>query len=145
MALIKFEPLKEFEMLTERMRRFFDDFPTSFNFDIGTSFSPRVDISEDENNIYVHAEIPGAKKEDIKISVQDNVLTIKGEKKTETKDEKKNYYRVERCYGSFSRSFSLPTEVDVNKTTEKSEDGVLHITLTKVEPTPPAERLIEIQ
>ena len=73
----------------------------------------RVDVTEDNENLYVHAEVPGVDKNDIKINLVGDVLTISGEKKSEQKDEKKNYYRIERNYGAFSRSFTLPAEVNV--------------------------------
>jgi len=113
------------------MRKFFDDISEGFTFEVG-SYTPRVDIAEDDENVYVTAELPGVKKEDIKLSIQDDVLTIKGEKKREDKEVKKNYYRAERCYGSFSRSFTLPVEVDSEKVDARFEDGVLHIELPKL-------------
>lgn len=145
MTLIKFNPFKELETLSERMRSIFDDLPTAFNLDLTSSFYPRVDIAEDEENVYVTAELPGVDKKDVKVSLQDNVLTIKGEKKSEVKDENKNYYRIERTYGSFCRSFQLPAEVDPDKVKAKFENGMLMIEAAKKEPTPRNEKLIEIK
>lgn len=145
MTLVRFNPFKELDTISERMRNFFEDFPTSFNLDFSSNFAPRTDIFEDEKNVYVSVEIPGVDKKDVKISVQDNILTIKGEKKSELKDEKKNFFRVERSYGSFCRSFTLPVEVDAEKTGAKYENGMLNITLPKLEPTPKNEKLIEIE
>lgn len=145
MTLVKFNPFKELELLSERMKNLFEDLPTTFNFDFNTSFYPRVDISEDENNVYVTAEIPGVDKKDVKVTLQDNVLTIEGEKKTEVKDEKKNYYRIERTYGSFCRSFVLPSEVDPDKVKAKFENGMLMIEASKKEPTPTNKKVIEIK
>lgn len=144
MALVKFEPLKELETLNERMQRYFDDFP-SFGLDFSTSFSPRIDISDDEKNVYVEAEIPGVNKDDLKITLKDNILTIKGEKKIEKEKKEKNYYRSERSYGSFQRSFTLPVDVDSNKIDAKYNDGTLILKMEKLKPTPVKVKEIEIK
>ncbi len=102
-----------------------------------SSFNPnpmRVDIAEDEKNIYIDAELAGLKKEDVKVSIEDNVLMIRGERRQENEEKKKNYHRVERVYGSFSRAFSLGENIDKDNIQAKYEDGVLHLTLPKVEP-----------
>lgn len=145
MTLVKFNPFKELEALSERMRNLFDDLPTAFNFDLPSSFHPRVDISEDENTIYITAEIPGVDKKDVKVTLQDNILTIEGEKKSEIRDEKKNYYRIERSYGAFCRSFRLPAEVDPDKIKAKFDNGLLTIEATKKEPTPTNKKIIEVK
>ncbi len=111
----------------------FRDVMPSFN----TGFNPnamRVDISEDEKNIYIEAELPGMKKEDVKVTVEDGVLMIRGERKQETEEKKKNYHRVERVYGSFSRAFTLGENIDKDNIDAKYENGVLQLTLPKVEP-----------
>ena len=108
-------------------------------------FTPRVDVTEDNYNLYVHAEIPGVDKKDIKINVTGDILTISGEKKTEQRDEKKNYYRIERSYGSFSRSFTLPAEISVDKINAGFKDGVLHVTLPKTEEAKIVEKQIEVK
>jgi HSP20 family protein len=134
MTLIKFEPLREMESFNDRIQKFFNEFP-SFGLDSVNSFNPRIDISEDDNNIFIDAEIPGVKKEDINISLQDNILTIKGEKKSLKEDKKdKNYFRSERSYGSFTRSFTLPAEVNPDKVEAKFEDGILNVSISKIHP-----------
>ena len=100
---------------------------------------PSVDICETEEEISVLVEIPGMKKEDIAVSIQDNVLTISGEKKQEEEKKDVNYHRVERMYGSFERSFSLPTAVQVDKIKASYKDGVLNVTLPKSEEAKPKE------
>jgi actin-like ATPase involved in cell morphogenesis len=91
MTLIKFEPLREFESFSNRLQRIFDE----FSGDISTQFNPKVDISENDDKIFVDVEAPGMNKEDISISLQDNILTIKGEKRNETEEKKgKNYYKI---------------------------------------------------
>jgi HSP20 family protein len=144
MTLVKFEPLKELETLNERMQRYFDDFP-SFGFDFNNSFSPRIDISDDEKNVIVEAELPGVKKDDLKITLKDNILTIKGEKKLDKEKKGKNYYRSERSYGSFQRSFTLPVDVDSNKIDAKYNDGTLTLRMEKLRPEPTKIKEIEIK
>lgn len=144
MTLIKFEPLKEFESFQNQIKKYFDDFP-SFGVNFENSFSPRIDISEKNDKILVEAEIPGVKKDDLKITLQDNILTIKGEKKKEEEHKENNYYRCERSYGSFSRSFTLPVEVSTEKVDAKFNDGMLKIELKKVEPKKAQEKLIELK
>jgi HSP20 family protein len=144
MTLVKFEPLKELETLSERMQRYFDDFP-SFGFDFSNSFTPRIDISDDEKNVFVEAEIPGVNKDDLKITLKDNILTLKGEKKIEKEKKDKNYYRSERCYGSFQRSFTLPVDVDSNKIDAKYNDGTLTLKMEKLKPAPVKVKEIEIK
>ncbi len=117
--------------------RIFDDVFRDVMPSINTSFTPnamRVDISEDEKNIYIDAEMPGIKKEDVKVTIEDGVLMIRGERKQETEEKKKNYHRVERVYGSFLRAFTLGENVDKDNIEAKYEDGVLHLTLPKIEP-----------
>ena len=144
MTLIKFEPLRELESLNNSVQRLFGEFPAV---DFGLSFYPKIDISDDEKTIYVEAEIPGVKKDNIKISLQDNILTISGEKKNESEEKKndKNFYRSERVYGSFTRSFTLPEEINSESVDAKFEDGTLKIKIGKSTPQPVKERLIEIK
>jgi len=143
MTLLRFEPMRDFDHLTNRFQRFFDEFPVFSGYD-KDSFSPRIDISENDKTILIDAEIPGVKKENLKITLQDNILTIEGEKKKVTEDEEKNYYREERTFGKFKRSFTLPVEVDSDKVDAKFEDGTLAIKLNKIEPKQAKERLIEL-
>ena len=144
MTLIKFEPLRELETFQDRIQRYFDDF-SNFGFNFNDSFNPRIDISEDKSGINVSVEIPGVKKDNIKITLQDNILTIEGEKKKESEQKEKNYFRAERIYGSFKRSFTLPAEVDSEKVEAKFEDGMLNINLQKLEPKVKKEKVIELK
>ena len=145
MTLIKFEPLRELESFNDRVQKFFNGFP-SLGLDMESSFNPRIDISEDDKNIFIEAEIPGMKKDDLKISLQDNILTISGTKESLKEDKKdKSYFRSERSYGSFTRSFTLPAEVNPDKVDAKFEDGILNITLAKIHPQPKKEKFIEIK
>ena len=144
MTLIKFEPIRELETLHDIIQRYFDDYP-NFGFNLSDNFYPRIDISEDKENINVIAEIPGVKKDEIKITLQDNILTIEGEKKKETEQKEKNYFRSERMYGSFKRCFTLPDLVDSEKVEAKFEDGMLNIQLKKIEQKVRNEKVIELK
>jgi len=120
-----------------------NEFENGVSFEIG-GFAPRVDITEDDTNLYVHAEIPGMTKENVNLVVnEDRMLTIKGEKKSESKTENKSFIRNERSYGSFSRSFILPENVDIEKIAAKFEHGVLEVSMPKKEPEKPKQ--IEVQ
>lgn len=145
MTLVKYEPFRGFEKLSRRMGKFMEEFDrNSLSFD-SNDFLPRVDITENEKNLFVHAELPGMKKEDIKVSLnEDRMLTIRGEKKKEHREEDKNYVRMERVYGNFTRSFILPETVDIDSVSAKFENGVLELTLNKKEPEQPKEKEITI-
>jgi len=106
---------------------------------------PAVDISEDDDNLYIEVEIPGMKKEDIKVSMEHNVLSLKGEKKQGQEVKEENYHRWERCYGSFSRAFELPMPVQADRIKARYHDGVLHIELPKAEEVKPKEIPIEVK
>jgi len=107
--------------------------------------SPRVDIFEEGGNFVVKAEIPGMKKKDIEVSLTNDMVTISGEKKHEEKVEKKDYYRLERSYGSFSRSFRLPKEVQTDKARATFKDGVLEVTVPKTEEAKKKEKKIAVE
>ena len=143
MTLIRFEPMRDLDHLTNRFQRLLDDFP-SIHGQSHDTFSPRIDISENEKNLLLNAEIPGVDKENLKITLQDNIITIEGEKKKVEKDDNSNYYREERCFGKFKRSFTLPVEVDSENVDAKFKNGILEITLNKLEPKQQKERVIEL-
>src|SRR5437762_6359018 len=92
---------------------------------------PAVDVSEDNEGLRIHAELPGLKKEDIKIHIREGVLTLQGERKFAEEKKRDNYYRIERSYGTFARSFTLPTTVDVEKVHATMKDGVLELSVPK--------------
>lgn len=105
---------------------------------------PPIDLSETNDKITVKAEIPGIDPKDIDISIQENTLFLKGEKREEKEEKGKNYYRVERQYGSFSRSVVLPATVDTDKITAECKNGVLEITLQKKEEVKPKQISIKV-
>ncbi|MCF6268356.1 MAG: Hsp20/alpha crystallin family protein [Melioribacteraceae bacterium] len=145
MTLVRFKPTREFDNIHNTIQQYFDDFSSmesSFNTE---SFSPKIDISEKGNQLIIDAEIPGVTKEDLKITLQDNILTIEGEKKNILEESNRKYFRTERSYGSFKKSFTLPEDVDSEKVDAKFKNGVLEILLTKVEEEAPVEKVIEVK
>jgi len=134
MAIIKWDPFRDLVTLRERMNRLFEDMAVSRGEekDLATSsWAPAVDIYETENEVVLTAEIPGIEEKDIEIKVEDNTLTLKGERKFEKETKEENYHRIERAYGSFFRSFTLPTYVDQDKVEAEHENGVLKIHMPK--------------
>jgi len=138
-----FEPFRSF-------KPFYGDFDSWFNGvangseSEGAAWNPSVDIYETENSYVLKADLPGIRKEDINLDVNNNTLTIKGDKKFEEKVEKDNYLRIERRYGSFSRSFTLSEKVDKENITANYKDGVLEVTLPKKEEAKPKEIKVEV-
>lgn len=141
MSLVRFDPFRGFDSISRRFNDFIGDIDKGVNIEYG-NFAPRVDISEDEKSLFLYAELPGINKEDVKVTInEDNVLMIKGEKKREEKTESqdKSFIKIERTFGSFSRSFVLPQNIKTDSINAKFENGVLNITLEKVEPKKPKE------
>ncbi len=138
-----------FAMLRREMDSMFDNFFRGFELEpfegrIGT-FAPRIDVSETDREITVSAELPGLDEKDIDVSLSDDMLTIKGEKKDEKEDKGKDYYRMERSYGSFSRTIPLPVEVQADKVDATFKKGVLTVTLPKSEQAVKAAKKVTIK
>lgn len=134
MAIIRWDPFRDMTTLRERMNRLFEDMAASRGEekDLTTSsWAPAVDIYETENEVVLTAEIPGIEEKDIEIKVEDNTLTLKGERKFEKETKEENYHRIERAYGSFFRSFTLPAFVDQDMIEAEHENGVLKIRVPK--------------
>lgn len=128
----------ELTRMQEEMNRFFDDFFGEQRRGLAEgAWLPAVDVSETSDQFVVRAELPGMSQDDIDINVQENVLTLKGEKKQEQKEEKENFHRLERMYGSFSRSFTLPSGVKPEDIQATFKDGVLEVTMPKSEEAKP--------
>jgi len=108
-----------------------------------SSWAPNVDIVESEDSYQIHAELPGITEEEVNVSLNNNVLTLSGEKKQEIKNEKDNFVRVERTYGKFERSFSLPSNIVADKVDAGYKDGVLTISIPKAEEA--KSRMIKIK
>jgi HSP20 family protein len=131
-------PFEEMERWFEESfrRPFFSPWVSRFRFpELGLmrEFSPNVDIFEEGNEVVVKAELPGMGKDEIEVNITDDVITISGEKKHEEKIDKKDYFRFERSYGSFSRSMTLPAEIQTEKANASFKDGVLEIRIPKTE------------
>lgn len=148
MAIVRLDPVRGFENLTRKMNSMLGEFEKGINVEYG-GFAPKIDISEDENKLYLTAEIPGISKENIKLSInQENVLMIKGEKKREEKTEneagEKKFVRTERSYGEFMRSFTLPDNIKQESINARFENGILYVSLDKTEEVKPKEIDIKI-
>jgi HSP20 family protein len=143
MSLIRWNPARELAAwpsdlfgIQREMNRMFDGF---FNRGLQdgdsalTAWTPAVDIAERDDEYLVKVELPGVNKDDVKITLESNILTIRGEKKQEKETKKENYHRVERSYGSFERSLTLPTTVKSDKIDANYKDGVLMVSLPKAE------------
>ena len=112
---------------------------------VPTSWTASVDVAEHDNEYVVKVELPGVSKDDVNITLQDNVLTIRGEKKEEKETKESCYHRVERSYGSFQRSFRLPTTVKSDKVDASYKDGILTISLPKVEEAKPKQIEVKVK
>jgi HSP20 family protein len=143
MAVVRWDPFREMGMLQDRMNRLFDDagrgWRTSDEPAATTSWSPAVDIFETESEIVVKAELPGMERKDITLHLENNVLTLQGERKFAKDGKEENYHRIERSYGNFSRSFSIPATVDDEHIRADYKEGVLNIILPKKEQAKPKQ------
>ncbi len=139
--LVKFNP---FGSLVER-DRFFDDCFTGNLSPAHNTFVPKIDVEENEKEFVIHAELPGLDKKDFSLKIEDNVLTLAGEKKSERKQEEDSSYQIGRSYGSFSRSFRLTDSVDAKKISADYDKGVLVITIPKAEKAKPKEIAISVK
>ena len=147
MRLKVWEPYRSFKPFHRNVGRFFNEFDWGLQPAEGlddTTWAPKVDIYETDSSYVLNAELPGLTKEEINIDVNDNTLTLKGEKKFEEKVEKDNYVRVERNYGNFARSFALSDDVNPEGITASYKEGVLELTLPKKEEAKPKEIKVEI-
>jgi HSP20 family protein len=146
-VLTRFEPFREFTTLQDRLNRLFrDTYAPEGREDALTSagFAPPVDIYEDEHNITLKIEVPGIDEKDIDVRIENNTLTVHGERKFEKEEKEENYRRVERQYGSFTRTFTLPTTVDANQVQANYDKGVLKINLAKKAEAKPKQIKINV-
>jgi HSP20 family protein len=143
MAVIKWDPFRDLNILQDRMNRLFEDAGRGIRRNeepaSTTIWSPAVDIYETEGEIVVQAELPGMERKDIALNLENNVLTIRGDRQFKKETKEDNYHRIERSYGGFSRSFSIPTSVDEDKIRADYKDGVLRIALPKKEQAKPKQ------
>jgi HSP20 family protein len=153
MAIVRWEPFRDLASLQERMNRLFED---SFHgrggspagredeWALGGSWAPSVDIYEHDNTIVLKAEIPGVDPKDVDIRVENNTLTLRGERKLDHEVKRDSYHRVERTYGQFSRSFTLPSTVNTEKIKAEYKDGVLKVALPKREEAKPKQIQVDV-
>ncbi len=139
MTLTRWNPLREMDEVLDRFNRSFGNQEQMTVAD----WAPSVDISETDDEYLIKVELPGVPKEDVKVTVHDGVLTLQGERKLEREQEGNTFHRVERSYGSFARSFTLPENVDGGSVHAKHRDGLLYLHLGKLEATKP--RSIEVK
>jgi HSP20 family protein len=131
-VLTRFEPYREFTTLQDRLNRLFQNSFGDNQDTLSTSnFNPAVDVYEDEHNVSLKIEVPGIDEKDLDIRVENNTLTVHGERKFEKEEKEENFRRVERQYGSFTRSFTLPQTVDAENVSANYDKGVLKISLPK--------------
>src|SRR5438876_5058590 len=136
MTIVRYDPFRDLRTLQEEVNRLFSSNLTpSFGEEgIGRgAWNPNVDIYENKDQIVLEAELPGMNREDFELTVENNVITLRGERRFEKKDDADNYHRVERAYGSFTRSFTLPQTVSAEGANAEYRNGVLRVTLPKRE------------
>ena len=143
MNITKWDPFKDLMTLQDRMNRLFEDSIRGARESDGgltsAAWSPAVDIFETENEVILKAELPGVDQKSIDIHVENNTLTLRGERKLEKETKQENYHRIERAYGSFFRSFTLPGTIDQEKIHAGYQDGVLTVQMPKREETKPKQ------
>lgn len=139
-------PLQDVAVLQNRLNSIFSDFarPESNDELMAGNFIPAVDVYEDPQKLVLKLEVPGIKQEDLQIHIDNQTLTVKGERKFEVDEKEENFHRIERRYGSFVRNFSLPQTVDTNAVTANYDAGVLSISLTKKAEAKPKQVKIAI-
>ena len=141
-VVTRWDPFRELNALQSRMNRLFEEqqYGRGSQEELTTgAFVPPVDIYEDEHGIQVKLEVPGIDEKDLNIKVENNILSVSGERKFENEQKEENFHRIERRYGSFARSFTLPNTVDTEKITAEYDNGVLNIHLAKREEAKPKQ------
>ena len=135
MSVVRWEPFRELMTLQDRLNRLFHETRARNDEDwaLGGSWAPAVDIYEKDGNIVLKAELPGLDPKDVDVRVENNVLTLRGERKFDNEVKRDSYHRVERAYGTFTRSFTLPNVVDTANIKADFKDGLLHVALPKKE------------
>jgi len=142
MLLTKFDPMREFRDLEERLSSALKLPDISSDF---SSFKPSVNTREGEYAYHIEVDLPGVKKDDINVDIKNDVLTISGERKTKKEVKEKDYYKMESSYGKFQRSFTLPDNVDTENIEANSKDGVLEVVIPKMEKSKKETKKIKIK
>ena len=147
MALIRWEPVRELSSIQNEMNRLFNTFfdtPTPSNGASVRRWIPPMDLVETPEEFVLRADLPGLSEDDVNIELEDNVLTISGERKAEHEERKEGYYRVERAHGSFQRSLTLPEGVDADAVRASFDKGVLEVRVPKPEARKPRKVAISV-
>jgi HSP20 family protein len=147
MAIIRWEPVRELHTVQNEMNRLFNTFfdsptPRNGGRTVAHRWTPAMDVVEADGHYILRADLPGLSENDVKIEVEENVLTISGERKSEHEQKGEGYYRVERSFGSFSRSLTLPEGVDADSIQASFDSGVLEVQIPK--PEQPKPRKVQI-
>jgi len=145
--ITRWDPFRELNTITDRMNRLFQDTygtQTREGEGLTSSFVPAVDIYEDEHNVIVKMEVPGIDQKDIDVRLENNTLTVRGERKFEKDEKEENFHRIERRYGSFYRAFTLPNTLDAEKVQADYENGILRINLAKKAEAKPKQIKVNI-
>jgi HSP20 family protein len=145
-VITRWEPFREFSTLQDRLNRLFQQSVSEGRDESLTtsSFAPAVDVYEDDHQVTLKIEVPGIDEKDIDVRLENNTLTVHGERKLEKEEKEENYRRVERQYGSFTRSFTLPTTVDAEGVSAQYDKGVLKIRLNKKAEAKPKQIRISV-
>jgi HSP20 family protein len=148
MALIRWEPSRELQTLQQEMNRLFGSFfdtPTGNGGSLAArQWIPAMDLVEEDEHYVLHADLPGVAEDDVKVELEDNVLTVSGERRSERNESREGYRRVERASGQFSRSLTLPEGVDPDKIEARIEKGVLELRIPKPEQRKPRRVAISV-
>ena len=145
-SVIRWEPFRNVNSLQEQFSRLFDtSFPGRSSESDLTTWAPAVDIQETENELVLKADLPGIEEKDIDVRIENNTLTIRGERKFEKQVNEDNYLRVERSYGSFSRSFSLPNTINTEAISAEYKNGVLTVQMPKRPESKPKQVKVNVE
>jgi len=144
MAITRWDPFREVVALQNRVNSLFRDLNDGEDAVAAASFVPAVDIYEDEKKVALKLEVPGVEEKDLDVSVENNTLTVKGERKFAAEEKEENFHRIERRYGSFYRAFTLPTTVDTETIDAKYDAGVLKLELKKKPEAQPKQIKVNI-
>ena len=144
MAIARWYPIREMANLQDRVNSIFQDFAGDNGTVTAASFAPAVDVYENGEKVVLKLDIPGIKEEDLDIRVENQTLSVRGERKFESEEKEENFHRIERRYGNFYRAFSLPTTVDTESVAAKYEAGVLKLELKKKPEAQPKQIKVNI-
>src|SRR5271170_6127525 len=148
MAILRWDPFREVAAMRNRRNVFFQDFSRNLDGENAllttASFAPPVDIYEDEHKIALKLEVPGMKQEDLDVRIENNLLTVRGERKFEKEEKEENFHRIERRYGTFYRAFTLPTTIDTANVKASYDSGILKLELAKKAEAKPKQIKIDV-